>query len=112
MSFAEMFRHLQPIFRGENLENAAELAGFWRLASADEAHRRDLLVEHLKEKARSGQLDRLFPFEVEALIKEIPSSLHKNGKIADFVRAKYSFLSEKFVQQLAAECLTRKRRSE
>jgi hypothetical protein len=82
------------------------------LASADEAHRQDLLIEHLKEKVRLGQLDRLYPFEVEALIKEIPSSLHKNGKVADFVRAKYSFLPENCVQQLAAEYLARKRRSE
>jgi hypothetical protein len=37
MSFAEMFLHLKSVFRGANLEEITELAGFWRLASADKA---------------------------------------------------------------------------
>jgi hypothetical protein len=112
MTLAEMVRSLQVRFRGKGLEKIAELAGYWRLGSADEAHRRNLLVKHLKDKARMGQLDKLYAFEVEALLKEIPPSFKQNHGVADFLKAKYSFLPEKFVQQLAGEYLARRTRSE
>jgi hypothetical protein len=136
MSFVEMFRWMQGGFRegdaellsafvtvfryrgllaesrGGDLEFLTELAGFWRLASAHELHRRDLKVQHLREKACMGRLDTLYPSDVEALPKEIPTSFTQNHGVTEFLRAKYSFLPENCVQRLAAEIFGPWRRSE
>jgi len=86
MTLAEMVRSLQVRFRGKGLEKIAELAGYWRLGSADEAHRRNLLVKHLKDKARMGQLDKLYAFEVEALLKEFPLCSNRTMESLTFSR--------------------------
>ena len=112
MLFVEMFSPIQAACRARDLEMFAELTGYWRLAAADERHRRDLIVQHLRDRAREGQLDRLYPSEVEALLKDIPISFKDHVGVAKFVRAKYDFLPEELVQQLAAEYLTRQKRSE
>jgi hypothetical protein len=103
---------LEPDFRGGDLEMLAWLAGHWRLASAYEAHRRDRILEHLKERAQMGRLDVLYPSDIEVLLKDIPISFKEDVGVAKFVRAKYPFLPERLVQQLAAEYFTRRKRNE
>jgi hypothetical protein len=90
-----MFLHLKSVFRGANLEEITELAGFWRLASADKAHRRHLQVEDLKEKARIGQLDRLYQFEVEALIRGIPPSCKRSREVMEFSQGQILIFTSK-----------------
>jgi hypothetical protein len=54
----------------------------------------------------------LYSSDIEVLVKEIPPSLQEDHRVADFIRAKYSFLPEKLVKQLADEYAIRQKRSE